>query len=374
MSNLGSEWLVPRVVRALLIAAGVLGALYWLRDVLTPVFLAFTIAYILDPVVDRFEAWRFPRPLGIAVVLLLGLGSGALFLTLVLPAIASDVAAVVRELPTLAQESLLAAESWLGARGIEVPHSVAEWTTRFGSELQSGATTLVASASGVLGWLLGGTASALGALAAWLIVPVFAVYLLNDFDRITAAARELVPLRQRARVVGYAREIDTVLSQFLRGQLTVMLALAVAYSLSYWLLGVRLAVPIGICAGLLNFIPYVGGAFALCAGLLMSLLGGWNPTQLVGVGVAYAVVQTLEGFVLTPRVVGKTVGLREIWVLLALYVGGERFGFLGVLLAVPVAAVGKIFVVRGLERYRSSALFQPEEPAPAAPPEAAPPP
>ena len=143
----------------------------------------------------------------------------------------------------------------------------------------------------------------------------------------------------------------------MRGQLTVMAILAVLYSGAYALLGVRLAVPIGIAAGMLNFIPYVGGAFALAAGVLMSLLGGWHPWQLMGVGLAYTVIQTLEGFVITPRVVGKTVGLSEIWVLVALFVGGEIFGFLGILLALPTAAVAKIFVSRGVQFYRTTELF-----------------
>ena len=119
----------------------------------------------------------------------------------------------------------------------------------------------------------------------------------------------------------------------------------------------RLAVPIGIAAGILNFIPYLGSAFALTAGILMSLLGGWHTWQLVGVVVAYTVVQTLEGFVITPRIVGKTVGLSEIWVLVALFVGGQLFGFLGILLAVPEAAVAKIFVTRAVQHYRTTELF-----------------
>ena len=122
--------------------------------------------------------------------------------------------------------------------------------------------------------------------------------------RITAAIRSLLPLRWREPVTTYAREVDAVLSQFMRGQLTVMAILAVLYSVAYAIIGVRLAVPIGIVAGLLNFIPYLGGAFALVAGVLMTLLGGGGFAQCVAVVVAYALIQTLEGFVLTPRIVG----------------------------------------------------------------------
>jgi predicted PurR-regulated permease PerM len=148
-----------------------------------------------------------------------------------------------------------------------------------------------------------------------------------------------------------------MLSHFMRGQLMVMVILAVLYSSAYALLGLRLAVPIGMAAGVLNFIPYLGSAFALVAGVLMSLLDGWHGWQLIGVVLAYTAIQTLEGFVITPRIVGQTVGLSEIWVLVALFVGGELFGFLGVLLAVPAAAVAKLFVARAVQYYRTTALF-----------------
>ena len=354
------EIVFSRGLRALFWVAVAGCAFYWLRSVLTPIFLAFTIAYILDPVVDRLEALRVPRPAGIVVVLGAALALFALVLTLVVPSIGADLMVVASELPGYVQRVFSNTSSWLAERGVEVPHSSSEWISRFGSELQTAAGTVVGAASGVLGWAIGSTASMLGSLAAALVVPVLAVYFLNDFDRIVAKVKELLPTRHRDLVTGYAREIDQVLSQFLRGQVTVMVILAFLYGAAYAALGVRLAAPIGIAAGMLNIIPYLGSAFALVAGLLMSLLGGWNPAQLAGVVLAYAIVQSLEGFVITPRIVGKTVGLQEGWVLLALFVGGEVFGFLGVLLAVPVAAVAKIFVLRGLDAYRSSTLYHAE--------------
>jgi predicted PurR-regulated permease PerM len=347
--------------RALHVLLGVLAlaaVLYWLRAVLTPLFLAFTIAYILDPVVDRFERLRMPRPLGIAIVLTAALLLFGLFLALVLPSIAMDVASVAGELPRHAQGLLETLEERLAAYGVAVPHTVEELVQRFGAELQAAAGTLVSSASGALYWVVGSTASMVGSLVAALIVPVFAIYLLNDFDRMTRGVHDLLPMRFREPVVSYAREIDSVLSHFLRGQVTVMFILALLYGGTYAALGIRLAIPIGIAAGILNIVPYLGSAFALLSGILMSLIGGWNPTQLVGVVVAYAVIQTLEGFVITPRIVGKNVGLSDLWVLFALFVGGELFGFMGVLIAVPMAAVAKIFVLRWVERYRSSELFR----------------
>ena len=357
------EIVLPRA--AYIVGAILLGGyvVYWLRDVLTPIFLAFSLAYLLDPLVDRLEAWKVPRPAGIAIVLIGVLGAVALFLGLVVPGIAADVAGVIRELPTQLAALWARLMPWLEQRGIEVPHSTAEWVERLNALASEAASTILAPAGNALGALLGGTLSVLGSVAAALVVVVLAVYLLNDFDRITAGLKELIPLRWRGTVTHYARDIDQMLSHFLRGQLTVMAILAVLYGGAYALLGVRLAVPIGIIAGILNFIPYLGSGFALVAGLLMSLLDGWHFWQLIGVVLAYTAVQTLEGFVITPRIVGHTVGLSEIWVLVALFVGAELFGFLGVLLAVPAAAVVNIFVAHGVQYYRTTALFLPVPPA-----------
>ena len=333
------------------------GLIYGLRSILTPIFLSYAIAYLLDPVVDKFESWRVPRPLGIVIVLGGVAASAALFVSIALPGILVEVAGVVSELPGKAIAALNSLTPWLEQRGVHVPQSTTEWVQRFGADASSLARSAIAPAGGMLSAVFSGMLSVVGSAAAALIVPVLAVYLLNDFDRITEGVRELIPTRYRERATRYAREVDFALSQFIRGQLTVMGIMAVLYGTAYAVLGVRLAILIGMAAGLLTFIPYLGSAFALLAGLSMSLLGGWNPSQLVGVAIAYAAVQTLESFVITPRIVGKTVGLNEVWVILALFVGGELFGFIGILLALPSAAVAKIFITRGVRRYRESELY-----------------
>ncbi len=331
--------------------------LYALRSVLTPLFLAFAIAYTLDPVIDRFETWKVPRPAGIAIVLVGVLGAITAFIALVLPSIASDVATVAGELPGKIAALITSAEPWLGRHGVKVPHTTTEWMERLGANAHELATSVLAPAGGILSAVVSGGFSMAGSVVAIAVVPVLSVYFLNDFDRITAGIRSLLPRRYRRVVTEYAKEIDAALSHFLRGQLTVMGIVAVLYATAYSLLDVRLALVVGFMAGLLSFIPYLGSAFALTAGLLMSLLGGFQPGQLIGVVIAYAVVQTLEGFVIQPRVMGKSVGLPEMWVLIALFVGGQIFGFLGVLLAVPAAAVAKIFVTRAVDIYHESDLY-----------------
>ena len=359
--------------RWVLVLGGVLlvgTLLYVLRGVLTPVFFAFIIAYMLDPLVDRFERMKLPRSVGIVIVLGLALAAVGLFLLLVLPSVVADMREFAQELPRKWRDIRGNVEPLLSDLGVEMPDSVDDLVAQLGgaasadegsSAAGAGLLDMAGRAAGPVGaviqWIVGGTASALGAVAGLIMVPVLAFYLLHDFDRITVAFRDLVPARVRPFVVDVAREVDQVLSQFIRGQVTVMILLAVLYAVGYSIAGIRLAVVIGIVAGLLSFIPYVGGALALGLALLMCALDFTGWWQVGGVLAVYVVIQLLEGFVITPKIVGDKVGLPAVWVLLALMVGGEIFGFMGVLLALPAAAVIKIFVVRGLSKYRKSGFF-----------------
>jgi predicted PurR-regulated permease PerM len=331
---------------------------YLLRAVLTPVFFAFLLAYMLNPVVVRFESWRIPRTAGIVLLLAGVLLAIAGFLVLALPGIVRDVAALGRELPAAAQRVIDIVAPWLLQFGIEIPNSASEVLQRFRGDLGVSPAGAMGTVGAAVKALLGGTASVFNAIAAAIMVPVFSFYLLQDFDRVIAGIRDLLPSRSRTAVIEIGREVDQVLGQFLRGQLTVMLILAVLYAAAYAIAGVRLAVPIGIIAGLLSFIPYVGGAAALGLALLMVALHwtGWQ--QLAGVVAAYALIQVLEGFVITPRIVGEKLGLAPIWVLLGLMVGGNLFGFMGVMLALPATAVAKVLVVRGLATYKGSSAYR----------------
>ncbi len=372
-----SSWLPPRWIVAALALAALGGLLHALRGVLTPVFAAFLIAYLLNPLVDRLEARRIPRALAILLLLAVLLGALGLVIVLVLPGVLRDLAGFVHELPRHAAALLARAEPWLARYGVRVPHSVGEALTQYQVDAPDLAQRAVAPAGAVLRWVVGGTSSLVGALGTLFVVPVVSFYLLFDFHRITGGAAALVPTRWRDAAVEVAREIDQTLAHFVRGQLIVMALLGALYAGAYSALGVRLAVPIGFVAGALAFIPYVGSVTALASALLLSLVDfdGWE--RVIGVLAAYVVIQLFEGLVITPRVIGEKVGLSPLWVLLALLVGAELFGFLGVLLALPAAAVLKIFVVRALRAYRRSPFYAASPPAaspPAAenaPPEAA---
>jgi predicted PurR-regulated permease PerM len=328
-----------------------------LRAVLTPVLFALLLAYVLDPLVDRFEALRLPRALGIVVLLVVALAALSLFVVLVVPALVRDVTALVRALTEGLLRFIATAQPWLQERGIPVPNTLAAALDNLGDSAVSMASSALAPAGEMVVAAIGGTASALGMLSTAIVVPVFSFYFLHDFDRIVLHVRELLPASVRPGVVAMATQVDRVLGEFIRGQLTVMAILAALYALGYWAIGVPLAVPIGVLAGVLSFIPYVGSSVALVFGLLMVTLHFTGVHQILGVIAVYLVIQLLESFLITPRIVGGKLGLSPVWVLFALMAFGHLFGFVGVMLALPASAVIKVFVVDALTFYRGSTLY-----------------
>ena len=358
------RWLVAVVTVA------VMGAvLYALRAVLTPVFFAFIIAYMLDPLVDRLEERKLSRGLAIAVLLTSALTAIGVFIVIIVPTVARELAAFTADLPAQIETVVDGVKPQLLEWGIDLDEVFSAAVGQDGhggfhawlAEIQGDAREVAGSAAGpmakALSFLLGGAVSIIGAIFGLLMVPVLAAYLLYDFDEIVLGVKELIPTDHRKSVSGLFRDIDRMMSQFIRGQLTVMVILGALYAIGFSLVGVRLAVLIGIVAGMLSFIPYVGGGLALLLALLMWLLDGAGLVPLVSVVGVYAAIQIADGLLITPRIVGEKVGLSSIWVLLALMVGGEVFGFMGVLMAVPAAAVLKVLVVRGLKVYRESDLY-----------------
>ena len=199
-----------------------------------------------------------------------------------------------------------------------------------------------------------------GTLVGLLVIPVIAYYLLAEFDDVKRAILGWVPRPYQRRVAEKAAVVDELVSGFVRGQLLVCLLLGLLYGAGFAAIGVDLAIGIGFASGLLAIIPYVGGAFALGSASLLCLLEWGVDLHLALVVGWYLVVQTLEGFVLTPRIVGRSVGMHPVTVIVALLIGGDLLGFLGLLIAVPLAAVVQVFLRDGLEAYLRSPLYRGE--------------
>ncbi len=331
-----------------LIAIALLGWLfYMLAPVLTPFVAAALLAYVGDPLADRLQRLKLPRTLAVALVFLITFVLLALLILLIGPLIGAQVGALFDALPDIVhrveREWLPSLFGWLNidaGADVGVGPFLAKYGEMFGS--WSGKALVSVSKSG-------------GALAAAVLslflIPILTFYMLRDWDSIVVHLGALVPESQRATVVELARESDEVLGAFLRGQILVMLALAIIYSVGLSLVGVKYAIAIGVVAGLVSFVPYLGFVFGIAlAGLTVALEPNplWN---LVGVVATFSIGQLIEGSVLTPKLVGDRIGLHPVIIIFAVAAGGQLFGFFGILMALPAAAVLSVLVRFAFHRY-----------------------
>jgi predicted PurR-regulated permease PerM len=348
--------------RRFLALLGVLGALalaYVLRGVILPLFLAFLVAYVLDPFVDRLEALKVPRSLAALIVMLGIVGLLSVIAFYVVPIFFLEIRSAAAAVPTQLEGLQRRVEPWLlDTFKIKLPHSLAELWKMYGDKIQEKAPDMLDS----IGTAAFGTLSFLGVFLSALIVPVFALYLLIDFDRIMARARQLVPRRWVIPVTDVASQIHRTLGGYVRGQLTANIVLAALYATGLRIVDIRLAVPIGVLTGMLAFVPYVGFSIGLMLAIAMALLDWSGIPTLIGVVCVMGGVQILDGMVVTPRIVGKSVGLTPLEVLITMMAAGSLFGFLGVLLAVPFGAVMKILITRGVKVYLASDFYKKKEP------------
>ena len=331
-----------------LIAITVTGWLmYLLAPVLTPFVAAALLAYVGDPLADRLEKLKLPRTLAVAAVFLITFVVLALLILLVGPLIKTQVSALFDALPEIARKVeqvwLPTVLGWLqveAGEDVGIAAFLANYSELFGS--WSGKVLMSVGKSG-------------GALAAAVLslflVPILTFYLLRDWDYILLHAGAIVPESQRETVFQLARETDEVLGAFLRGQLLVMAALAIIYSLGLSLVGLKFAIAIGVVSGLVSFVPYLGFVFGIAlAGMTVALEP--NPLwSLVGVVVTFTLAQLIEGSILTPKLVGDRIGLHPVIVIFAVAAGGQLFGFFGILLALPAAAVLSVLVRFAYLRY-----------------------
>jgi predicted PurR-regulated permease PerM len=346
-------------------AAVVFALLYVLKAALTPLAAAFVIAYLLDPLIDRLERIGVRRRFGILLVLVLAGALVFMVLLLGVPRLVRELTALAERMPFYLERLVTVVVPELETRlGIELPDTLEELLGGLrGLEL----TALRAFRDVLLGTLSTVTGT-LGTVVGLLVIPILAFYLLVEFDQLLRRAAEWIPRGQREYVVEKARTADHLISGFLRGQLLVATILGLLYAVGFGVIGIDLAIGVGLLAGVMALIPYLGNVVAVSLSSLLCVLEFGFDWHLLAVLGWYVVVQNLEGFVLTPRIVGGSVGLHPGAVIVALLIGGDLFGFLGLLIAVPAAAVVKVFVDELLEAYRRSALFRGGEPAAAGPP------
>lgn len=335
-----------------LFGAIVLG--YLLRGVIAPLFLAFLVAYALDPFVDKLEAMKVPRVLGALAVVVGIFGLIVLLLFYSIPLLIDELRAAAADLPSELQGLESRMEPWLWSNfRVKLPHSLGELGNTFAERAQAQAPAMFSAAA----LALFGTLSYVAVLFSALIVPVFALYLLIDFDRIVARAAELVPRRYVPGTTRVAKQIHKTLGGYVRGQLTANIVLGALYATGLRIVDIRLAVPIGVITGMMAFVPYFGFFTGLFIALAMATLDWHGPGHVLGVLVVMGSVQLLDATFITPRIVGRSVGLAPIEVLITMMAAASLFGFFGVLLAVPLGAVVKILIQRMVRVYLSSDFY-----------------
>jgi predicted PurR-regulated permease PerM len=339
----------------LVAGAAAFGFAYVLRGVLVPLFFAFLLAYALDPFVDWLEARKVPRTLAAPVVMFAIAGLLALVVVFAVPMFIDELRAAATDLPSQLQGLERRLEPWLWQNfHFRPPHTMGELGSQIRGKLQEQFPSLVSAATDALF----GTLSYLAVILSALIVPVFALYLLIDFDRIVQRAAQLVPRRWYPQVAAVARQIHRTLGGYVRGQLTANIVLGALYATGLRFADIRLAVPIGVITGMLAFVPYVGFGCGLLLAVSMATLDWQGPGRVVAVVTVMLGVQVLDALIITPRIVGRSVGLAPIEVLLTMMAAGTLFGFLGVLLAVPLGAVIKILVQRLARSYLESDFYK----------------
>jgi len=330
--------------------------LYFLHNILSPFLVGILLAYLADPLVDRLERLGLSRTWGVVVVFsLFTLIFLALLLVLV-PMLAKQLLRLYELAPQMLDWLQHVALPWVQSR-----LGLADGFWRF-DKIKAAIGEHMGQTTDIVGVLLSqATASSL-ALIGWLanlvLIPVVGFYLLRDWDLMMAKLRSLLPRQRESQVVGLAGECHEVLGAFVRGQLLVMLALGVIYSSGLMLVGLELGLLIGMLAGLAAIVPYMGFIIGIGAALVAGLFQfGGEFYPMLGIVAVFMVGQALEGMVLTPLLVGDRIGLHPVAVIFAILAGGELFGFTGVLLALPVAAVIMVLLRHVHDLYKESDMY-----------------
>lgn len=326
--------LTSRSLLYLLIAMGGLYLLYLLSPILTPFLVAVALAYMFDPLVGRLERRKIGRSWG-TVLVMSGLLLALILLGLILtPLLQAQTRMLLAQIPGLFDWLRESALPWLQARfGFDLAAGQDEILTWLKTHLgELGKLTAYLPSVGNQGLAI------VGWLANLLLIPVVTFYLLRDWDRAVQGAVDLLPPALRDKTIAMMGEIDAVLSEFVRGQIAVMVLMALFYSLGLWLAGLHYALAVGVIAGILVFVPYLGVVVGVLLGTLASLSQGGGLATLIPVWAVFGIGQLLEGMWLTPWLVGDRVGLHPVAVIFALMAFGQLFGFFGVLLAIPASA------------------------------------
>ncbi|MDK3074950.1 AI-2E family transporter [Sedimentitalea sp. JM2-8] len=325
--------------------------LWFLGDVLLPFVLGSAIAYFIDPVADRLERAGLSRVAATAVITVVAILIAVIMGLLVIPALVKQMVDLINIMPQLMRDL----QTFIARQfpSILVEGSTARETlSTIGDAIKNRGPELI---EGVLGSAL----SFLNIIILLVVVPVVSVYMLLDWDRMIARIDELLPRDHAPVIRRIASDIDKTLASFIRGMGTVSLILGTYYAVALMAVGLQFGLVVGFVAGLVTFIPYLGAMIGGTLAIGLALFQYWGDWASIGlVGLIFVIGQVVEGNLLTPKLVGSSVGLHPVWLLLALSVFGALFGFVGMLVAVPVAAALGVIARFGIDQYLDSRLYR----------------
>ncbi|MFV2056747.1 MAG: AI-2E family transporter [Thiohalomonadales bacterium] len=334
----------------------ILGALiYLLSPVLTPFFIAALLAYLGDPIVDRLETLKVPRVVAVTMVFVVIFIVLIVVPIIILPILEQQLLALIRKIPKYVQwfqENVnsrfgqFISLDTLGLGKDQLQTTMAQYWKQIGGVAGNFFKTVTQSGLALI-----------ALLANMVLIPVVTFYLLRDWDTLMAKFHNLLPRQYEANITTVARESDDVLAAFLRGQLTVMFALGIVYSIGLSMTGLDLAILIGLVAGIVSFVPYLGFIVGITFASVATYFQFQDVMALLPVFAVFIVGQLLEGLFLTPKLVGDKIGLHPVAVIFSVMAGGQLFGFIGVLLALPVAAVIVVILRHMLSEYTDSSLY-----------------
>jgi predicted PurR-regulated permease PerM len=345
------KWLIL----VLIMASGYL--LYLLAPILTPFLISAFLAYIGDPAVDRLETIKFSRTLSVAFVFFLMVTIGLCLLFIVIPLMEDQIRRLLMRIPDMIDWLQLELIPWITQRFDLQPESInidglkqslmGHWQT-VGNVAGKFLEKVSASGQLILLWV-----------SYFLLVPVVTFYLLRDWDILVAKIRELIPREQEAVVVKLVKDSDAVLAEFFRGQLLLMFAQSIFYSIGLWIVGLEFSLLIGLTAGLVSFVPYLGLIVGITVAGIAAFMQFHDVAHIVYVLIVFGAGQALEGMVLTPLLVGDRIGLHPVAVIFAVMAGAQLFGFFGMLIALPLAAIIVVLLRHFHEQYLNSNFYTP---------------
>ncbi len=346
-----------RVAVGIVVAAILIWLMMLLESVTTMLMVSFIFAYVLDPPVRRLDSWGLGRPISAFLMLIVGFLILTALLLIVVPKAFEEISSFSAKAPkyfALIHGLIAQAAEKLN---IALPQDWQDLLNLIGEKGKQYLPRMASITTGAISVFFKSTMSVISTVLFVLLIPIITYYLLVSFPSIKAGIVDLIPPYIRAPVLIKLQEIDSILSGFVRGQLTIALALGVLYTIGFLLIGIDLAVVLGVLSGILWIIPYVGTIFGVVTASIMAFVRYGDLYHVLYVIGWIAAVQLVEAYFLTPRIVGHAVGLHPVVYMMALIVGANLFGFVGLLVAIPVTAVLRVLLLSAITAYRNSYLY-----------------